>query len=182
MKVYTKTGDKGKTALIGGTRVDKDHARIEVYGTVDELISYIGLIRDQHIKTIYKDQLVHIQDRLMVIASILATDCDDCGYKIPELETSNVIYLEEKIDEFDTTLRPLTSFILPGGHQTVSFCHIARNVCRRTERLTITLARTHFVPEVVIQYLNRLSDYLFTLSRVLSKELNAEEIPWKPQL
>ena len=181
-KIYTKTGDKGETSLIGGTRVPKYHDRIEAYGTVDELISYLGLIRDQKIDEHIKSILIEIQDRLMTCASILATDCDNCEVKIPELYNTDIEMLEKEIDEMEKDLPPLTSFILPGGHTTVSFCHIARNVCRRAERNSIKVQDQFKYSEKVIQYLNRLSDYLFVLSRKLSIDLYAKEIPWKPRV
>ncbi|MCB2195097.1 MAG: cob(I)yrinic acid a,c-diamide adenosyltransferase [Bacteroidetes bacterium] len=181
-KIYTKTGDKGETSLIGGTRVPKYHDRIEAYGTVDELISYIGLIRDQKIDSHIQQILIEIQDRLMTCASILATDCDDCKVKIPEMYDSDIEMLEVEIDEMEKDLPPLTSFILPGGHTTVSFCHIARNVCRRAERNSIKVQEQFKHSEKVIQYLNRLSDYLFVLSRKLTADLYAKEIPWKPRV
>ncbi len=182
MKIYTKTGDKGTTSLIGGTRVPKYHERIEAYGTVDELIAYIGLIRDQKIEEAIKNNLIEIQDRLMTCASILATDCDNCDVKIPELYDSDIEFLEKAIDKMEQQLPPLRSFILPGGHTTVSFCHIARNVCRRAERFAIKVSDQYKNSEMVIQYLNRLSDFLFVLSRKLSLDLYAEEIPWKPRV
>ena len=181
-KIYTKTGDKGETSLIGGTRVPKYHDRIEAYGTVDELISYIGLIRDQKIDEATKSTLIEIQDRLMTCASILATDCENCKVKIPEIFESDIATLEQEIDKMENDLPPLKSFILPGGHQTVSFCHIARNICRRAERLSIKVQEKFKISEKVIQYLNRLSDYLFVLSRKFSKDFKAKEIPWKPRV
>ena len=182
MKVYTKTGDKGETSLIGGTRVPKYHDRIEAYGTVDELISYIGLIRDQKIDDKTISVLIEIQDRLMTCASILATDCDNCDIKIPEIIDTDIDLLETEIDNMENNLPPLHSFILPGGHQTVSFCHIARNVCRRAERLSIKIQEQYGFNENVIRYLNRLSDYLFVLSRKLSVDLKATNIEWKPRV
>jgi cob(I)alamin adenosyltransferase len=182
MKVYTKTGDKGETSLIGGTRVPKYHDRIEAYGTVDELISYIGLIRDQKIDAHSVNVLIEIQDRLMTCASIIATDCENCKVKIPEIFESDIEFLEKEIDEMEKNLPPLKSFILPGGHQTVSFCHIARNVCRRAERLSIKVQEQFKNSAKVIQYLNRLSDFLFVLARKLSTDLYAKEIPWLPRV
>ncbi len=181
-KIYTKTGDKGETSLIGGTRVPKYHERIETYGTLDELISYIGLLRDQKISQHIINTLVEIQDRLMTCASIVATDCENCKVAIPEIYESDVNNLEKEIDQMEEELPPLSSFILPGGHQTVSFCHIARNICRRSERLAIKVKDQFKNSEKVIQYLNRLSDYLFVLSRKLSIDLNAKEIAWKPRV
>lgn len=181
-KIYTKTGDKGETSLIGGTRVPKYHDRIEAYGTIDELISYLGLIRDQKINDRAISTLIEIQDRLMTCASIIATDCDNCKVKIPEIYESDIESLEKEIDRMEKDLPPLTSFILPGGHPIVSYCHIARNVCRRSERLSIKVQDQFKNSEKVIQYLNRLSDYLFVLSRKLSIDLYAKEIPWKPRV
>ncbi len=182
MKIYTKTGDKGTTSLIGGTRVPKYHERIEAYGTVDELIAYMGMIRDQKIEEAIKNNLIEIQDRLMTCASILATDCDNCDVNIPKLYEADIEFLEQEIDKMEQQLPPLRSFILPGGHTTVSFCHIARNVCRRAERFAIKVSDQYKNSEMVIQYLNRLSDFLFVLSRKLSLDLYAEEIPWKPRV
>ncbi len=180
MRIYTKTGDKGTTSLIGGTRVPKYHPRIEAYGTVDELTSYIGLIRDQENDEHTFDTLVKIQDRLMVCASILATDCESCEVKIPTISDQDINDLEVEMDAMDKQLPPLTSFVLPGGHTTVSYCHIARNVCRRSERITIKLAEEVKIQENVIRYLNRLSDYLFVLGRFKSFILKTKEILWKP--
>jgi cob(I)alamin adenosyltransferase len=181
-KVYTKTGDKGETSLIGGTRVPKHHIRIESYGTVDELNSYIGLIRDQNINEQSKTILIEIQDRLFTIGSSLASDPEKSKMKIPDLKEEDILFLEKEIDKMDESLPEMKSFVLPGGHTTVSFCHIARCVCRRAERLTIQLSENDYVNELVIKYLNRLSDYLFVLSRKLSQDLNASEIPWKPRM
>lgn len=182
MKIYTKTGDKGETSLIGGTRVPKYHDRIEAYGTVDELISYIGLIRDQKIDDHAISELIEIQDRLMTCASILATDCDNCNIKIPEIYDQDIEALEKEIDNMEKDLPPLRSFILPGGHPIVSYCHIARNICRRAERISIKVQDQFKYSEKVIQYLNRLSDYLFVLSRKLSIDLFAKETAWKPRI
>jgi cob(I)alamin adenosyltransferase len=181
-KIYTKTGDKGQTSLIGGTRVPKHHIRIEAYGTVDELNSYIGLIRDQHIDEHSTEILLEIQDRLFTIGSSLASDPEKSKMKIPDLKEEDVILLENEMDKMDEVLPEMKSFVLPGGHTTVSYCHIARCVCRRAERLTIHLSESDFVATLVIKYLNRLSDYLFVLSRKLSQDLNAKEIPWKPRM
>jgi cob(I)alamin adenosyltransferase len=188
MKVYTKTGDGGTTALFGGTRVPKDHARIESYGTVDELNSYIGLIRDQQIDTHYKDILIEIQDRLFTVGAILATPPEKEVKKNGELRLKNlgivetdIELLEQEIDTMEESLPPMTHFVLPGGHQTVSYCHIARCVCRRAERLAVHLSHNEPVAEIAIKYLNRLSDYLFVLARKLSLDLNAEEVKWIPR-
>lgn len=182
MKVYTKTGDKGLTSLFGGSRVPKDDARINTYGTIDELNSYIGLLRDQQVNKQHHETLVEIQDRLFTIGSILATEPGNDKVKVPELSESDVTLLEKEMDKMDEELEPMRAFVLPGGDQAVSFCHIARCVCRRSERLTIALNREEPVPELVIVYLNRLSDYLFVLSRWMSKKLNANEVLWKPRM
>jgi cob(I)alamin adenosyltransferase len=182
MKIYTKTGDQGTTALFGGKRVSKADLRIETYGTVDELNSFIGLVRDQPVNQGRKDVLVEIQDRLFTIGSILATEPGNTKVKIPSLSPDDVTFLEKEIDSMDASLPPMKFFVLPGGHQSVSFCHVARTVCRRAERLTIALNEHEPVEAMVIQYLNRLSDYLFMLSRKMSAELNAEEMPWRPRM
>lgn len=182
MKVYTKGGDKGQTSLIGGTRVAKSHDRIEAYGTVDELNSYIGLIADQEIDQHYIDILREVQDRLFTIGSSLASDPEKSKMKIPDLLDSDVALLEKEIDAMQEVLPEMRFFVLPGGHTTVSYCHIARCVCRRAERLSIGLSAESFVAELVIQYLNRLSDYLFVLGRKLTHDLGAEEIPWRPRM
>ena len=188
MKVYTKTGDKGTTALFGGTRVPKHHIRIESYGTVDELNSYIGLIRDQDINPIYKDVLIHIQDRLFTVGAILATDPEKAILKsgkerlnIPKISSENIERLEHEMDTMNTHLPQMTHFVLPGGHQTVSFCHIARCVCRRAERLATALNDIEAIEANTLMYLNRLSDYLFVLARKLSHDLQADEVKWIPE-
>jgi cob(I)alamin adenosyltransferase len=182
MKIYTKTGDKGTTALFGGKRVSKADLRIDTYGTVDELNSYIGLVRDQPVNQIRKNILVEIQDRLFTIGSILATEPGNTKVKVPSLLLDDVALLEKEIDAMDSVLPPMKSFVLPGGHPSVSFCHVARTVCRRAERLVIALDAHEKIDALVIQYLNRLSDYLFMLSRKMTAELNAEETPWKPRM
>lgn len=182
MKVYTKKGDGGKTSLIGGTRVPKHALRIESYGTVDELNSYLGLIRDQKIDKIYIDQLLEIQDRLFTAGSLLAVDPAGSNMNLPQLIDSDLTFLEDKIDEMDALLPPMKSFVLPGGHQTVSFCHIARCVCRRAERLLSELNENEELDPILMKYMNRLSDYLFVLSRKLAQDLNADEKPWKPRM
>ncbi len=182
MKIYTKTGDSGSTSLFGGKRVLKSDLRIDTYGTVDELNSYIGLLRDQDVNHKRKDILIEIQDRLFTIGSILATESGNEKVKIPSLADADIHLLEKEIDVMDAQLPPMRSFVLPGGHPSVSFCHIARTVCRRAERLVIALDAVEKINSRVIQYLNRLSDYLFMLSRKMSAELNAEETPWKPRM
>jgi cob(I)alamin adenosyltransferase len=188
MKVYTKTGDTGTTALFGGTRVPKDHARIESYGTVDELNSFIGLIRDQEIDQHYKDVLIEIQDRLFTVGAILATPPENEVLKNGQKRLQNlgiiesdIELLEKEIDSMEDSLPQMTHFVLPGGHTTVSYCHIARCVCRRAERLAVHLSHNEPVADIAIKYLNRLSDYLFVLARKLSKELNADEVKWIPR-
>ena len=188
MKIYTKTGDKGTTALFGGTRVPKHHMRIDSYGTVDELNSYIGLIRDQDIDQHHQKTLIIIQDRLFTIGSILATDPEKAILKsgkarltIPKISAEDIQLLEDEMDAMNESLPEVTHFVLPGGHQTVSFCHITRTVCRRAERLASALNEAEpFLPEALM-YLNRLSDYLFVLARRLSHDLKAEEVKWIPR-
>lgn len=182
MKIYTRTGDKGKTTLVGGKPVPKTHIRIEAYGTVDELIANLGLLRDMSDQPAIRDFLLEVQDRLMTCAAILATDCDDCQIKIPEICNQDIISLENAIDEMESALPPLSSFIVPGGHIVSSQCHIARTVCRRAERQIIRLSTELFVPETVIKYINRLSDYLFVLARKVLHDFNKEDTPWKPRL
>ena len=180
MKIYTKTGDNGTTSLLGGARVSKGHLRIESYGTIDELNSYMGLLRDQEVLKGKYDELIQIQNTLFVIGSSLARDSKKSKIKIPELSEENVIVLESLIDSMDSELPQMRNFVLPGGHPSVSFCHIARCVCRRGERLVITLFETEPVDGLVIKYLNRLSDYLFVLSRWMTLKLGIEEVPWLP--
>ncbi|MBI4946387.1 MAG: cob(I)yrinic acid a,c-diamide adenosyltransferase [Bacteroidetes bacterium] len=182
MKIYTKKGDKGETSLLGGTRVKKSHIRIESYGTVDELNSWIGLIRDQNIDKHSKEILIYIQDRLFTIGSHLASDPAKSGIKIPDIKEEDITALEKEMDAMNEALPEMRSFILPGGHSTVSYCHIARCVCRRAERCAVHLASEEKVDDLIIKYLNRLSDYLFVLSRKLSHDLKAEEIPWQAKM
>lgn len=181
MKIYTKTGDKGQTSLLGGTRVSKHHIRIEAYGTVDELNSHIGFLRDQKINDEHVKVLLEIQDRLFTIGSILACDPEKRNIKIPQLIESDITYLENEIDKMDEVLPSMKYFVLPGGHQAVSVSHICRCVCRRAERAIIHLSESGPVDEIVIKYMNRLSDYLFTLSRKLAHEFNVSETPWIPR-
>lgn len=181
MKIYTKGGDKGKTSLLGGSRISKAHRRIDAYGNVDELNSWIGLLRDQAVNKHRHLLLVEIQDRLFTIGSHLANEKKDNQFHIPEIQISDAERLEQAIDEMNEKLPEMKSFILPGGHQIVSYCHIARTVCRRAERGVVALQEVDEVEEVIIVYLNRLSDYLFVLSRMLTKELDATEVPWVPK-
>jgi cob(I)alamin adenosyltransferase len=182
MKIYTKTGDQGTTSLFGGKRVSKADLRIDTYGTVDELNSYIGLVRDQEINQKRKDILVEIQDRLFTIGSILATEPGNTKVKIPSIREEDVTLLEHEMDKMDTQLPPMKFFVLPGGHPSISFGHVARTVCRRAERLTIALNTQEVIDPLVIKYLNRLSDYLFVLCRMMAHELKVEETPWKPRM
>ena len=182
MKIYTKTGDTGQTSLIGGTRVPKYHLRIESYGTVDELNSYIGLIGCQNIAERHKMVLKEIQDRLFTIGSSLAADPERSKMTIPDLLPGDVVFLEHEIDRMDGELPALRHFILPGGSNAVSFCHVARCVCRRSERLAVELAGAELVDEKVIIYLNRLSDYLFTLARKIGNEQQVAENEWLPRI
>lgn len=188
MKIYTKTGDDGTTGLFGGTRVPKHHIRIDSYGTVDELNSWLGLIRDQDISPIYKQQLTSIQEHLFAVGAILATDPEkeilkngQERLKITKVGTTEINFLEQVIDEMDGQLPPMTHFILPGGHTTVSYCHIARTVCRRAERISTLLFQTEPFDKNVLSFINRLSDYLFVLARKLSYDLQADEIKWIPK-
>ncbi|MBS1600305.1 MAG: cob(I)yrinic acid a,c-diamide adenosyltransferase [Bacteroidetes bacterium] len=181
-KIYTKTGDLGQTGLIGGTRVPKNHLRIESYGTVDELNSFIGLLADQLPDEHSKTMLREIQDRLFTIGSVLASDPQkNLKMKIPVLREEDIAGIEKEIDSMEEKLEPMKFFILPGGHPTVSTAHIARCVCRRAERSCVALHEEEPVELLVLKYLNRLSDYLFVLARYTGKQLGAEEIPWRPR-
>lgn len=184
MKIYTKTGDKGKTSLIGGTKVSKSDLRIEAYGTTDELNSYTGLCRDLLADPPTRKTLQEIQDRLFTIGSSLACDPEkETKMKIPDLTESDVELLEKEIDNMNSSLPVMKSFILPGGHPTASHLHIARCICRRAERCCVRLQlEGGFVDDLVLKYLNRLSDYLFVLARYVVYQMNAEEIPWKPRV
>ena len=182
MKIYTKTGDKGQTSLIGGTRVPKYHVRIDSYGTVDELNSYIGLIMCQEIEAHHQTILKEIQDRLFTIGSSLASDPDRSKMKIPDLLESDITLLEIEMDAMNDVLPVLTHFILPGGNTVVSYCHLARCVCRRAERLTVQLAEESFVDSNITIYLNRLSDYLFVLARKLNSDKGTLENVWLPRM
>jgi len=184
LKIYTKTGDKGTTSLIGGTKVPKSHLRIEAYGTVDELNSYIGLCKDLLTDKKSKIILQEIQDRLFTIGSSLACDPEkEPKMKIPDLKEEDITLLEKQIDGMNETIPPMKSFILPGGHPSVSHLHIARCICRRAERCCVRLEfEKEEIESIIIKYLNRLSDHLFVLARYTSHQLKAEEIPWKPRV
>lgn len=181
-KIYTKTGDKGQTSLIGGTRLPKHHIRIEAYGTVDELNSHIGLLRDVITEEQAHALLLNIQDRLFTIGSHLAADPEKNKMQLPPVYEEDIVALEKAIDNMDAVVPPMKSFVLPGGHVHVSYCHIARCVCRRAERAVLRLADNEKIEEIHAKYLNRLSDYLFMLSRWLVHELKVTEMPWKPKL
>ncbi len=180
-KIYTKTGDAGETSLIGGVRVPKFHLRIESYGTIDELNSYLGLVKDSVLDTQTMQDLQEIQDRLFTIGSVLASDPEKSKMKIPDLHESDVQFLEQGIDAMNEQLPELSNFILPGGLLSASYCHVARCVCRRAERLVVHLQTESEVPGIIVVYLNRLSDYLFVLSRKLVHVAGASEIAWRPR-
>ncbi len=177
MKIYTKTGDTGKTSLFGKARVDKDDIRIEAYGTVDELNSHLGLLLSDIKDTVVSDLILQIQSKLFDIGSNLAADPEN-NYPLPEINAENTKVLEEAIDKMNVSLQPLKTFILPGGSWTNGQCHICRTVCRRSERRVVTLSKVADVKPEIIKYLNRLSDYLFVLSRYLLAKDGKEEIPW----
>ena len=183
-KIYTKTGDLGTTSLIGGTKVPKSHLRIETYGTVDELNSYIGLLNDSFNHEASSVVLREIQDRLFTIGSSLACDPDkEPLMKMPDLKEEDIKLLESKIDQMNEVLPVMKSFILPGGHPTVSHLHIARCVCRRAERVCVAMQTEEiFIDPLVIKYLNRLSDYLFVLARFAAHILQVPEVAWKPRV
>lgn len=183
MKVYTKKGDAGETSLIGGKRVSKNDLRIDSYGTVDELNSWIGLVRDhEEIPTLQLEQLIEIQDRLFTIGSLLATQPDGTKMKLPKIQESDITFLEDAIDKMNESLPPMRHFVLPGGKKILSHCHIARTVCRRAERLAVGLNEESDLYKMAMKYLNRLSDYLFILSRKIATDLEIEEIQWKPRV
>ena len=182
MKIYTKTGDKGQTSLFGGKRVPKHDIRIDAYGTVDELNSYIGLIRDQDIDQDSITVLIEVQDRLFTLGAILATEPGNTKVKVPQLINEDILLLEREIDKMNEHLPEMRSFVLPGGHTTVSYCHITRCVCRRAERLISHLSESEEVNEIVLQYLNRLSDYLFVLARKIVVDKAVDEVEWKPRM
>ena len=183
-KIYTKTGDLGKTSLIGGTKVPKSNIRIEAYGTVDELNSFIGLTTDQLTNEPSKIILKEIQDRLFTIGSSLACDPDkESKLKIPDLKETDIALLEKEIDKMNEELSEMKSFILPGGHVAISTAHVTRCVCRRAERICVNMQENNlFVDPLVIKYLNRLSDYLFVLARYIGHLLRVDDIPWKPRV
>jgi len=178
MKIYTRTGDDGTTSLRGGKRVPKFHVRVDAYGTLDELISWIGLLKDHPANSVRKEILEYIQDQLMLCASALATDPDlkDAREYLPDAGCTT--RLENEIDEMGKVLKPLDGFIIPGGNILVSYCHITRCVCRRAERTVLKLNQTEKTPDIIYKFLNRLADYLFILSRKISFDLDIEEVKW----
>ncbi len=180
-KIYTKTGDKGETALIGGQRVMKNHPRIEAYGDIDELKSWIGFVRDQDISIHHKRFLLVIQDRLFTIESHLASPDTKNMDNLPAVSERDIEALEIEMDRLNDTLPALSSFILPGGCINASLCHVGRTICRRAERRIITLTESENVDYLLLKYVNRLSDYLFVLARALTKELSGTETPWIPK-
>jgi cob(I)alamin adenosyltransferase len=182
-KIYTRTGDLGNTSLIGGTKIPKSHIRIDSYGNIDELNSYIGLVSDYLLDDNLKTVLKGVQDRLFTIGSSLACDPEkETGMHIPDLKETDILFLEKAIDRMNDALPPMKHFILPGGHVAVSTIHITRCVCRRAERGVVNLLQhEQFVEPLVIKYLNRLSDYLFVLARYVGKQLGVEEIIWLPR-
>lgn len=188
MKIYTKTGDKGKTSLIGGKRVSKADARIETYGIIDELNSFVGLLRDQQIDNHMQQQLIKIQHKLFTLGTLLAIDpennklkSDGNPYKHLQVSDEDIKHLEIEMDLMDATLPPLQNFILPGGHPVVSICHICRTICRKAERSCVALNEDSDVSDSIIIYLNRLSDFFFVLARKLTYQLGSDEIIWKPK-
>lgn len=180
MKIYTKTGDKGKTSLLSGTRVNKYNIRIEAYGTVDELNSFLGLLNSKNQFSEIKEFILYIQKQLFNIGAILSMDKDPKEFNLKSVKNSDIEKFESEIDKMNSELTPLRHFILPGGNELVSLCHVCRTVSRRTERLVVELAENSKIDENIIKYLNRLSDYLFVLARYLAKKTKTEELKWIP--
>ena len=178
MKIYSLTGDDGSTSLAGGKRVKKHSLRIESYGSIDELIAWIGLLRDHKENAQRRDILIYIQTQLMLCANNLASDYENSKAKIILPEQDCLSVLENEIDKMEETLPPLQNFILPGGATLISYCHIARCVCRRAERAVVRLNESEKTPAIVIKFLNRLSNYLFVLSRKIASDLDVEQIKW----
>ena len=180
--IYTRGGDKGKTSLIGGRRVSKFHSRIEAYGTIDELMAHTTLLRDLVEDVQIREELLSILNIQMATASVLAADYDNTPVELPIVGEEQVAFIEKKIDEMDASLEPLTSFVIPGGHPAVSQAHVARTVCRRTERVILKLGQEVNIQEDIIRFYNRLSDYFFVLSRKIAVLLAVKQQPWKPGL
>lgn len=181
MKIYTKTGDQGTTALYGGTRVSKADERVETYGTIDELNAHVGLLRDQEVNRGHTPLFQQIQETLFVIGAHLATDPTKASMKLPTITGDPVAQLEQSMDAMDQQLPAMKFFILPGGHPAISACHIARCVCRRAERQVVRFSQHEAVDPIILTYLNRLSDWLFVLARSMGVALGVDEIPWKPE-
>jgi cob(I)alamin adenosyltransferase len=181
MKIYTKRGDSGETSLIGGDRVPKHHIRIEAYGTIDELNSYIGILRSFTDDKINSKVLPEVQDRLFTVGSLLAS-APGSKMIVPDLHDQDTELLEESIDLMNAELPELRSFVLPAGSIEVSHCHVARCICRRAERLIVHLDEVQQIEPIIIQYINRLSDYLFVLGRYKAMKQGVEEVSWKPRL
>ncbi|TXC75589.1 cob(I)yrinic acid a,c-diamide adenosyltransferase [Luteibaculum oceani] len=181
MKVYTKKGDTGETALLGGRRVSKSHLRIEAYGTLDELNAFVGLLRDHIELPNTVKELLDIQDRIFTIGSHLAMEKEDSKMKLPDISETDITNLENWIDKMEEELEPMRNFVLPGGHPTLSYCHVCRTICRRVERAAVTLAHEESINKLILSYINRLSDYFFMLGRFMAKKLNVEETPWQPK-
>lgn len=183
-KIYTKTGDKGSTSLIGGVRVPKSHIRIEAYGTVDELNSYLGMVNDTAANEKISGWLREIQDRLFTVGSVLATNPDkEVKMKLPDVHAEDVTWLEQRIDEMNEVLPEMRSFIIPGGQLSASTCHVARCICRRAERICVQMQQDEeVIPELIIQYLNRLSDFLFVLARYIAHINGVEDLPWRARV
>lgn len=182
MKIYTKTGDKGQTSLLGGKRLPKNHLRIDTYGTVDELNSFLGLVRDSANMEDVSREIIQIQDKLFTIGSILAADGDEEKFKVPSISENDIEFLEKSIDKMNESLEPMRNFILPGGNLSASYTHVARTVCRRAERKMVELMSVESAPEIIVKYLNRLSDYLFVLARFITNKQGSVETPWNPKM
>jgi len=180
MKIYTKTGDKGSTSLLSGDRVPKYDERIEAYGTIDELNSFVGLLRSGNLQEEDKQFLIKVQHNLFNIGSLLALGDKEVKFKMPEISNADIEDIEQEMDKIDAQLPKLKSFVLPGGEQTVAYSHVCRSICRRAERLIVKLSEKYAVNEDLIKYVNRLSDYFFLLSRKISQDTGFEEIEWKP--
>jgi cob(I)alamin adenosyltransferase len=180
VKIYTKAGDQGKTALFGGRNVSKSDLRVDAYGTIDELNAHIGLLRDQVQMVDIQDFLKNLQDRLFTIGSHLASDPKNHPM-LPDIHNTDITALENAMDQMEESLEPLRHFILPGGHPTVSYTHLCRTICRRAERLVVALHEVEPVEALVLQFLNRLSDYFFMLGRFIAKELGIAEVKWIPR-
>ena len=180
MKIYTKTGDQGMTSLYGGERVSKSHLRIETYGTVDELNAWMGMIASNSEREYYYSDLVTIQNHLFVLGAMLAVDGEHTELPLKKIDNDDIKWIEKCIDKIVATLPPMTHFILPGGSTVASHAHLARCVCRRAERLAVTLSKSAFVDDIAVIYLNRLSDYLFCLARLICKNTDSEEVKWVP--